>query len=145
MGYLSVVAIAYSLSGWRFANDAGHRDAPILITINPESRISASLVGALPPPAACGAVFELLVEIVNQGFVTSQLEAQIVGNQPAGAKIDFHSEPLKGVPKEFRSLHVTLTSPGSSDLTISFKAHNGARDLAGRDRIHVLMRCLPSV
>ena len=118
--------------------------APINITINPESRISVLLSGQLPPPTQCGAVTELRVRIINQGFVTARLEAELVGDPPPpGAAIDFRPEPLKGLPEEFRSLHVTMTQPGFSDLTISFKAHNGARDLGGRDRIHLLMRCLP--
>jgi hypothetical protein len=142
MRYVFFVMLGCFFSAWTLANDEGQRDAPILITINPESRISVSLVGALPPPAPCGEVTELLVGIVNQGFVTAQLEAEVVGNRPPSAAIDFHPAPLKGVRKELRSLHVILTRPGASDLTISFKAHNGAPDLGGRDRVHLLMRCL---
>ena len=117
-------------------------DPPIKITINPEARVSVVLAGALPPPASCGTVTELPVKIINQGFVTARLEAEVAGDAPAGVTLDFHPQPLKGVPEELRTLRITLTKPGPADLTIAFKAHNEIPDLGGRDRIHFLMRCL---
>ena len=117
-------------------------DPPIKITINPEARVSVTLSGALPPPAACGTAVDLRVKIINQGFVTSRLEAELIGDKPEGTTLDFHPEPLKGVPEELRNLHITLIKPGSTDLSLSFRTHNNARDLGGRDRIHFLMRCL---
>jgi len=115
---------------------------PIKITINPEARVSVTLAGALPPSAPCGTPADLSVKIVNQGFVTARLEAELVGDAPPGVILDFHPEPLKGVPEELRKLHITLTKPGPTDLTIAFKAHHEIPDLGGRDRIHFLMRCL---
>jgi hypothetical protein len=117
-------------------------EPPIRITINPEARVSAALAGALPSPIRCGTATELSVKIVNQGFITAQLEAELVGNAPAGVRLDFHPEPLKGVTEELRKLHITLTNPGPTDLTIAFRAHNEIPDLGGRDRIHFLMHCL---
>jgi hypothetical protein len=117
-------------------------DPPITITINPEARVSVALAGALPPPARCGTPAELTIKIVNRGFVTSRLEAAFVGDPPDGATLDFHPAPLTGAPQEFRMLHITLTKPVLTDLTISFKARNEAPDLGGRDRVHFLMRCL---
>jgi hypothetical protein len=119
-------------------------DPPIKITINPEARVSVTLSGAVPPPAACGTAVDLPVKIINQGFLTSRLEAEFVGNKPEGTTIDFYPEPLKGVPEELRSLRITLIKPGSFDLTLSFRTHNNAPDLGGRDRIHFLMHCLQS-
>lgn len=116
-------------------------DAPIKVTINPEARLSVTLAGAMPPPAACGTAANLLVNIVNRGFVTARLEAQLVGDPPVGVTLNFHPAPLKGVPQEFRELLITLTKPGLIDLTIAFKAHNEIADLGGRDRVHFLMRC----
>lgn len=116
-------------------------DPPIKITINPEARVSVSLAGPLPPSAPCGKPAELLVKIVNQGFVTVRLEAELVGEAPAGAALDFHPEPLKGVKEELRTLRIVLTKPGPTDLTVAFKLHNETPDLGGRDRIHFLMRC----
>jgi hypothetical protein len=121
---------------------ASPNDPPIKITINPEVRVSVTLAGALPPPVLCGKPAELLVKIVNQGFVTSRLEAEFAGESPAGATLDFHPEPLKGVPEELRTLYLTLTAPGPTDVTLAFRSHNNAPDLGGRDRIHFIMRCL---
>jgi hypothetical protein len=117
-------------------------DPPIKITINPEARVSAVMAGALPSPAPCGTAIDLPVKIVNQGFVTSQLEAAVVGDVPPGVTLDFHPAPLKGAPEELRMLHLTLTKPGTVDLTLAFRAHNEIPDLGGRDRVHFLLRCL---
>lgn len=117
-------------------------DPPITISINPEARVSVTLGGALPGPVACGRPAVLAVKIVNQGFVTSRLEAELVGDKPEGAALDFRPEPLKAIQKEVRELNVTLTKPGPTDLTIAFRAHNEIPDLGGRDRIHFLMHCL---
>jgi hypothetical protein len=119
-------------------------DRPIRVTINPEARLSVTLAGAMPPPAPCGTSIDLSVEIVNQGFVTSRLEAELVGNAPVGVKLDFLAAPLTGVPEEQRVLQITLAKPGPTDLTIAFRAHNEAPDLGGRDQIHFLTHCLQS-
>jgi hypothetical protein len=124
---------------------ASFNDAPIKITINPEARVSVTLAGALPSATACRTPTNVPVQIVNQGFVTARLEAQLVGDPPPGVTLNFHPEPLKGVPRELRELWITLTKPGLTDLTIAFKAHNEIPDLDGRDRIHLLMRCLARV
>jgi hypothetical protein len=116
-------------------------DLPIKITINPEERVSVVLAGALPKPAACGTAVDLPIRIVNQGFATVTLEARFVGDAPTGVALDFHPKPLKGVPEELRSLRITLSQPGPTDLTIAFKARHVIPDLGGRDRIHFLMNC----
>lgn len=116
-------------------------DAPITITINPEARVSVVLSGALPASVACGKATAIPVMVVNHGFLTSTLEADLVGYVPTGVKIAFHGQPLKGAPEELRELRITLTEPGATDITVAFKAHHGSPDLGGRDRIHFLMRC----
>jgi hypothetical protein len=123
-------------------NKAAPQEAPIQITINPEARVSVTLAGSLPHPVPCGTAGDFLVKIVNQGFITSRLEAEFVGDTPAGVNLDFHPEPLKGVREEFRHLRITLARPGPADLTIAFKAHNEVPDLGGRDRIHFVMHCV---
>ncbi len=117
-------------------------EPPIKITINPEARVSVVMTGVLPAPTPCGKAVDFPVKIVNQGFVTSRLEAELVGHVPPGVTLDFHPAPLKGVPKEFRMLHVTLTRRGVVDLTVAFKSHNEIPDFDGRDRVHFLVRCL---
>jgi len=117
-------------------------DPSIKVTINPEARVSVMLAGALPPPARCGVTTDLTVKIVNQGFVTARLKAELVGDRPAGVILDFHPEPLRGIPEEFLKLHITLMKPGPTDLTIAFRAENEIPELGGRDRIHFLIRCI---
>src|SRR5579862_4843516 len=111
--------------------------APITIIINPEARISVTLVGALSAPMRCGKAMGVAVKIVNQGFITSRLESQLV-NAPVGVSFDFHPTPLKGLPEELRKLRITLMKPGLTDVTISFKTHNEIPDLGGRDHIRFL-------
>lgn len=132
-----------AIAGGEHVHDtlASPNDPPIKITINPEARVSVALAGALPPAAACGTAAEFSVKIINQGFVTARLEAALVGDAPDGVTLDFHPDPLKGVPEELRQLRITLTKPGPTDLTIAFHAHNEVPDLGGRDRVHFLMRC----
>jgi hypothetical protein len=117
--------------------------APIVVTINPEARVSVALGRQWPPPARCGAALAVPIAIVNQGFVTARLEAVLVGDTPAGVTMEFHPEALKGVPAETRVMHLTLEKPAPVDLTIAFRAHGNAPDLGGRDRIHFLVRCRP--
>ena len=121
---------------------AASSDAAIVITINPEARVSVALGGVLPAPGRCGMPAELSVRVDNQGFVTSRLEAAFVGEPPAGATLDFRPEPLTGARRETRAMRITLTKPGLTDLTIAFRARNEAPDLGERDRVHFLMRCL---
>ncbi|HLH36055.1 MAG TPA: hypothetical protein VKX41_15400 [Alloacidobacterium sp.] len=116
-------------------------DPPILLNINPEARVSVALGGVLPRLVACGQPAVLVVRVQNQGFVTSRLEAELVGNVPAEASLDFHPEPLKGWPEELRELRITLLKPGLTDLTVAFRSQNEAGDIGGRDRVHFLMRC----
>jgi hypothetical protein len=123
---------------------AAPQEAPIQITINPEARVSVALAGSLPHPVPCGTPADFAVKIMNQGFVTSRLEAELVGVTPAGVNLDFHPEPLKGVREELRHLRITLTRPDPTDLTIAFRAHNEVPDVGGRDRIHFVMHCVQS-
>jgi hypothetical protein len=143
---VAVILPALAIAGSEHVHDtpASPSDPPIRISINPEARVSVALTGAFPSPAPCGAPVDLTVEILNQGFVTSRLEAAFVGVPPVGATLDFHPKPLNGVPRELRTLRITLTTPGPTDLTIAFKTHNEVPDLGGRDRVHFLLRCLRS-
>ena len=122
------------------AADAAPPNSPIVVTINPEARVSVALAGPLPR-AHPGSAVDLAVKVVNLGFVTATLEAELVGEAVPGATLEFHPEPLKGLPVETRVLHLTLKNPGTVDLTIAFRTHNEIPDLGGRDRIHFLVRC----
>ena len=119
---------------------AAAQGCPVVVTINPEGRVSAMIMGALPPPAAYGAPVDLAVAVVNQGFSTGRLEARLVGSPAAAATLDFRPEPLKGVPLERRYMRITLTGGAPTDLTIAFSLRNESPDIGGRDRIHMLLR-----
>lgn len=121
---------------------ASQNKTPIIITINPEARVSAALGGALPEPVSCGTAADLTIRVLNQSFATFRLEAQFVDDVPAGVSLDFRPAPLKGVREEFRNLRITLTNPDATDLTVAFKAHNVPPDLGGRNRVHFVMRCV---
>jgi hypothetical protein len=117
-------------------------DPPIKITINPEARVSVVRSGSFTAPVPCGTAAELPLKIINKGFVTSRLEASLVGNTPAGVTLNFDPEPLTGVPEELRELWIILPKAELTDITISFKLRNDIPDLGGRDRIHFLLRCM---
>jgi hypothetical protein len=137
---LALPALALAAGEHEHGVTPSSNDAPIHIAINPEARVSVVLAGVLPPPAPCGMAANLSVKIVNQGFVTARLEADLVGT-PTAVTLDLDPRPLTGAPEELRTLRITLSHPGFMDLTIAFKAHNGTPDLGGRDRVHFLMSC----
>ncbi len=154
---IAIALLAFSSSA--YSQDEAHHDhqamgaadaatsastAPIRLTINPEARVSVEMVGTVPPAVRCGSALDLSVEVVNQGFVTAPLEAALVGTAPAGVTLYLDREPLTGVPTETRVLHVTLTQPGQTDLTVAFRARNEIPDLGGRDRVHFLAECRQS-
>jgi hypothetical protein len=146
-GCVAIMLAASAAASAQHHDHAGHGapasgDAPITITINPETRVSVARAGALPPPAKCGTPAELAVKIVNQGNFTLRLEAALVADPPPGATLHFQPERLTGVPEELRKMHITLAQPGTHDLTVAFKARNEAPDLGGRDRVHFLIRCI---
>jgi hypothetical protein len=134
------VAAAVQLCALLRAADAAPRNFPIVVTINPEARVSVVLAGP-PPQAHPGTAVDLAVKVVNLGFVTATLEAELVGEAVPGATLEFHPEALKGLPVETRMLRLTLKAAGTVDLTVAFRTHNEIPDLGGRDRIHFLMVC----
>jgi len=140
---LAASGYAHAQDHKRLADSPSPPEEPaIIITINPEARISVALSGSLPQPPSCGTPSVLFIEIINHGFLTSRLEAELIGSVPAGTVLNFHPDPLTGAHRELRTLRLTLTSPVPTDLTLAFRSHNNAADLGGRDRIHLLMRCI---
>jgi len=143
-----VVTMAW-ISGAGAQEHAGHqhgaspalRNAPILVTINPEARVSAKWSGPTPPAAVCGSTVEIPVAVENQGFVTSTLQAHIVGLAPAGVTLRQPPQPLNGHPSEMRAIGITLSEPGPFDVTLEFSIPNEHPDLGGRARVHVLLAC----
>ena len=116
--------------------------APIEISINPEARVSVALGAPIPVRNPCRRPITLPVKIMNDSFITANLEARLVGSVPAGLTLDFRPAPLSGNQEDWRTLTITLAEPGTKDVTISFKAHNDIPDLGGRDRVHFLISCV---
>jgi hypothetical protein len=114
----------------------------IVVTINPEGRVSVVTRGELPASVAHGVPFAIGMEIINQGYITGRLEASLAGNPPAGTSLGLDDSPLKGAPHETRTLQVTLARAGSADLTIVFKLRSEVPDLGGLDRIHMLVHAV---
>lgn len=127
---------------------AHHRHAtepdgsPILVTINPEARVSVRLVAALPPAPVCGSALDIAVKVVNQGYVTAPLQVFWLSEPPPGASLTLLGDSLSGAAEERRILRVTLTNPELTDVTIGFNTRNNIPDIGGRDRVHFLLNCL---
>jgi len=123
------------------ADAAAATEAMIVVTVNPEARVSAALAGVWPPRMACGKPVELPVKILNQAFLTARLEARLVGQLPAGVALEFDRRPLSGAPEELRTLRIALPIAAAVDLTVAFRAPAEIPDLGGRDRVHFVLRC----
>jgi hypothetical protein len=121
---------------------AAAAEAPIVVTINPEGRVSVRLDAAIPSSVRPGTPVAWPVRVINQGYVTGVLLAELVGDPAPGAILDFNPERLKGSPLEMRTLRITLTRAAPTDLTLAFRLKNESPDLGGRDRVHVLIRPL---
>jgi hypothetical protein len=124
----------------RAGDAAAQPPASLVVTINPEGRVSVVSKGELPSSTPHGVPLALQMEIVNQGFITGRLEAELAGNVPAGASLGLDQLPLKGTPRERRILLITLPRAGAADLTIIFRLRHEVPDFGGLDRIHMLVR-----
>jgi hypothetical protein len=118
-------------------------DAQIVVTINPEARVSAVLGAPLPAPAACGSATALNVRVINQGFVTAALRASIIGDGVSSVALQMESGKLSGESNDSRTLHLITLGPDPVDVTVAFRIDKNIGDLGGRDRIHLLLRCNP--
>jgi hypothetical protein len=116
-------------------------DAQIVISINPEARVSAALAAPLPAPGACGSVTELKIKVINNGFITAPLRASIVGDNAPVISLHMDSANLSGQAEEARTLHLTPLGPDLIDVTIAFNIDKNIGDLGGRDRVHLLLNC----
>jgi len=140
--------VAALTAGPALADEHAHHGAPaapgdaqIVVTVNPEARVSAVLGVALPPPPQCGDAAELKVRIVNQGMIKAPLRARLVGDGARYAAIHMEVVGLSGAAEEDRRLHVIPTQGGPVDLTVAFSFDDKSGDLAGRDRVHFLLNC----
>jgi hypothetical protein len=120
---------------------AAATEAMIVVTVNPEVRVSAELAGIWPPRIACGKPVQLPLKVLNQAFLTSRLEARLVGQSPAGVALELDRRPLSGALEEMRTLRITVPTAKTVDLTVAFRAPAESPDLGGRDRVHFVLRC----
>lgn len=116
-------------------------DAHIIVTINPEARVSAVRAGS-PEPGICGQPQDLRVRVVNQGFVTAPLRVALAGDGAANAELRADGAQLSGADEE-RVLQLVPKGPAPVDLTIVFAVSDEVGDLGMRDRVHLYLRCLP--
>jgi hypothetical protein len=136
----SASALAQEMPDMRM-REPGHAGKPaIILTINPEARVSAVL-GEHPLPALdCQQVVTLQMKIVNQGAVTAPLHARLI-DAPIGVSLDRGTLHLTGNAAEEALLHVISHRTTDTDLTIAFSFTDNSGDLAGRDGVHFLLRC----
>ena len=116
-------------------------DAQIVITINPEARVSAALAAPLPAPGACGSATELKIKVINQGFITAPLRASIVGDSASQVSLHMDSAKLSGQAEDNRTLHLIPLGLDPVDVTIAFSIDKNIGDLGGRDRVHFIVSC----
>jgi hypothetical protein len=84
---------------------------------------------------------DLLVRIVNDGFLTAPLEATLVDSIPGGTVVELSDKPLTGLREETRVLRLTVSVRTTADFTIAFRTRHNVSDLGGRDRILFVALC----
>jgi len=121
-------------SGW-FDREGG-----IVVTINPEARVSAVRIGHSLRLANNETSILVPVLIINNGRVTAPLRATLLRPERDLVDVSMASEALSGAPNEKRELEIRLAVSGPLDVAIAFEISPEGGDLAGRDRIHVYLR-----
>jgi hypothetical protein len=112
----------------------------LVITINPEARVSVMMAGSRAF-AAADARLELPVTIVNEGKVTMPLAPMLVG-MPSASVRGLESR-LSGASLEYRTVEIVFDPASAapvSDVTLAFTLEGAHADLGGRDRVHFLVR-----
>jgi hypothetical protein len=93
--------------------------AHIVVTVNPEARVSA-VRGRPLPLQQCGTPVAIEVAVVNQGFVTAPLRALLVGDGGVHARLGLEPRRLTGRSTESRLLRLEPIGRTPLDLTIAF-------------------------
>jgi hypothetical protein len=113
----------------------------IEITINPEARVSARRVARALTMPTCNDSVSWLVRIVNQGALTSRINADVIGT--SAIKLEsLDGGRLTGAAVEYRTLRLRMTGADLADATLVFNAGPGTWDLGGRSGVPILLRCL---
>jgi hypothetical protein len=116
-------------------------DAQIVITINPEARVSAVLGAPLPSPGACGTTTDLNVHVINQGFVTAAFRATVAGGDSGDVAISLDGPKLTGNHDEVRRLHITVFRSEVRDVAIAFSVQGNFGEATSDGSVHFIFRC----
>jgi hypothetical protein len=114
----------------------------IEITINPEARISVRRASAHLPVFACNIGEPLLIRVINQGHVSSNLNIGLLEDMGRKAAV---LEPLKphlaGAEVEYRLLIMTINAVRPIELTLVADVGPSTYDLALRSQLPLIVKC----
>jgi hypothetical protein len=115
----------------------GPEGATLVVTINPEARVSVARAGPLPPPRPCGEPIEVSLEVVNEAAMPARLAAV-----SATSDVDVGAlPPLTGAAREHRTLRLRLQGPPPVDADLAFDVGPGTQDVGWRSATHLLLTC----
>lgn len=118
------------------------RKALIEVTINPEARVSVLRTGASLPSFACGAAEPVLVRVINQGHITSNLEMRpLAESETSMVTLGQLTPHLSGAAVEYRLLTLTVDAVHPIDFTLTVNAGPGTDDLGLRSRLSLMVKC----
>ena len=150
MRVILALSILFGLDGpaWAKHNEndrssSAHDSANVVVTINPEARVMASLDAPPPPPQPCGSPIELNIKVINKGFVTAPLVASALGDVARYVDVDMVPRKLNGDAEDSRVLRLIPRGPGTADVTIVFTLENNIKDHGRNNQVHLLLSCLP--
>lgn len=119
---------------------AASYNADIVVTINPEARVSVA-VHTPRVRARCGTTVSLRLKVINQGYVTAPLNATAIGTGARHVAVDLSSARLTGRGEESRELRLRPVGGLPADVTIAFNISQEIGDLSGRDRVNLFVTC----
>lgn len=105
-------------------------DAAVQVSVSPEARVAARLIAPVPPQD-CARAIAIPLTIDDQSRAGTPLTVAVSG-------VDAHAEIDPGPPPR---LILHLARPATRELTLRFAIGAGTSDLAGRDRVALLIRC----
>jgi hypothetical protein len=110
------------------------------LAVNPEARVYATVERHRVHPATRGTPVELVVDVVNTGFVTAPVRPVLLAPGDGSVIVGWDHAALSGEQHEERVLALTSLVDGFVDVTISFALPGDPIDLGGRDRVNLLLR-----
>jgi pimeloyl-ACP methyl ester carboxylesterase len=123
-------------------------DVGFVITINPEARVKALRGPAAFSPSQ-GWYEPVLVKVINEGGVTSRLNADVIGDKESTARFFEYSSPadpkraltrkLSGRTVEYQILLLRSTTLGQREVKLTFDVGESTRDLTSRAEVPALL------